>query len=157
MELRVSNVFIASFILLGASILVSACATNLPQITPEEIPLPVLRARPTSDVEKELMEAEPIEGFQIEDQKLLGLEPKATEKLFGVASFVRWEGNATIRQYKSNACILDIVFYEEFSGAPFRVTHFESRSQSGEGIEIKNCIEGFFKKGKIPSFLLKKG
>jgi hypothetical protein len=140
-------------------LLLSGCVTTSPQGTQsleaEVSPFP--QAVPTPEVEQTSLTAEVMAPPEFEGSKILGLEPKVVEGLFGAASFVRWEGNAIIRQYQNDTCILDVIFYEEFSGEPFRAKHFESRSLSGVSLNIKDCIEGFFKDGEIPAQLTKGG
>ncbi len=142
---------VAPLLFLSACIITSNPNSDVETIAsfPQAVPIPEVEAAPLQDTTPPLVE--------IEGQRILGLEPRTTEDIFGTASFVRWDGSAIIRQYKNDLCILDIVFYEEISGDPFRATYFESRSLSGESLELKECLKGFFADGEIPSLLLKEG
>lgn len=82
--------------------------------------------------------AVPPEALPGPDQ-LMGLSGDQLKSLLGLPSFVRRDPPAEIWQYGTATCVLDLFLYAEGKDGPHRVSHFEFRGRSVEGVAPADC------------------
>ena len=70
--------------------------------------------------------------------RLLGLGSRDLERVLGAPEMVRRETPAQVWQYRTGACVLDVVLYDEAGGD--RVDYLEARDRSGGKIETRSCL-----------------
>lgn len=89
---------------------------------------------------------------------LMGLEPYEVHERMGVPDLVRWEDNAQLLQYRSEACAYDLVFYESGADRAFRVRHMEARNrETGEGVNLQACLITLLPGGYWPEDIAERG
>lgn len=78
-------------------------------------------------------------GSERDPDRLRGLSPEAVTGLIGVPHYVRREGGATVWQYHSGACVMDLFWYATSDGS--RLVHYEVRGVRLAGIaEAQSCF-----------------
>jgi hypothetical protein len=63
---------------------------------------------------------------------LVGLSPKRLKRLFGVAGFVRIEGDVEVWQYQAATCTLDLFLYPDAAGGKLLARYAELRPRQLE-------------------------
>lgn len=105
--------------------LLAACAPqpNKPVVTPETV------------------EVAPTKPAITPDQLLGQGEPWVVAKL-GQPKFARADLDASIWQYKSTACVLNVFLYADLkdANAPARVLHFDARDVNGQNTDRAACL-----------------
>ncbi len=108
-----------------AAMLLTACDTTAPDPPAEAGPPPAQAALPDVEVDDD-------------PERLIGLGPNGLNVLLGQPELIRREPPARIWQYRSGACVFDVVFYEEADGE--RVTYVEARDSLGNRTAPRPCL-----------------
>ena len=113
---------------------------NNKKITSVKPKLNVLLADKVGRIEKQIP---PIIGIDLSNFKrnLIGLDKLEIIELLDKPAFERTEHPASIWQYKSSHCIIDIFFYSKEND--FVVDHVEIRSNGIKMAEEKQCFSSF--------------
>ncbi|WND04112.1 hypothetical protein QGN29_06960 [Temperatibacter marinus] len=74
---------------------------------------------------------------------LLGKTPSDIFTLFGEPRLIRTEGSQYIMQYKTQKCVLDIVFAQE-TETDQHANHLSARNQMGEKLDLQLCFESLY-------------
>ncbi len=111
-----------------AGLLVAAWLTACETTAPD----PTAKAGATPPAEAALPEVDD------NPERLIGLGPNGLNVLLGQPDLIRREPPARIWQYRSGACVFDIVLYEEADGE--RVTYVEARDSLGNRTEPRPCL-----------------
>lgn len=132
MTRRIST--LAAVFLVGQ--LTAACQTAAPVPAPEPEPevAPVVEEAPPAPEPPPPPPPEPEAG------DLLKLEPKTVQALLGAPTLVRRDGHVQLMQFSAENCRLDVVFYEDVTGAPFEASHVEARDLAGASIDTDACL-----------------
>lgn len=136
--------------------LVSACLgeeANTPNNEPEQlensppaVPVPTVLGTSLDRPEAKTLPATSDVGgegqpeIRPEPAELRGKEIGWVEKKFGAPTFLRWEKNIRIMQYKSSACVFDMFFYETGVDRSLILRHFDARSPEGATLQPRGCI-----------------
>jgi len=105
-------------LMFASALFLSACATRPEQQPVQQIPTP----EPTSP----------------QARQILGLTPNELVGHFGKPALQIREGSSLKLQFRGRQCVLDAYLYPQ-SGA-LRVTHVDTRSQSGADMDQAACI-----------------
>ena len=97
---------------------------------------------PTADAAKKPAESvaalPPTPAVDADPERLLGLAPGDLEGLLGRPELVRRESPAQVWQYRTGACVLDVVLYDVAVGR--QVTYVEARDRGGARVETRPCL-----------------
>ena len=74
----------------------------------------------------------------IHSASILGLDSGAVRKLLGEPGLIRREEPAEVWQYRTASCVLDVVLYDQASGA--RVVYTEARTPTAEPTQADPCL-----------------
>jgi hypothetical protein len=74
----------------------------------------------------------------IHSASILGLDGGAVRKLLGEPGLIRREEPAEVWQYRTASCVLDVVLYDQASGA--RVVYTEARTPTAEPTQADPCL-----------------
>ena len=95
-------------------------------------------AQPKAQPAQSLATRPPEPAIDDDPARLLGLGPRDLEGLLGGPELVRRETPAESWQYRTGACVLDVVLYDEVQGG--RVTYVEARDHGGAQIATRPCL-----------------
>ena len=85
-------------------------------------------------------------------ERLMRLSGDELKALLGSPGFVRRDPPAEIWQYGTASCVLDVFLYAEAKGGPHRVSHFEFRGRSVEGVAPADCYRQLLAaRARVPS------
>ncbi|MEM7226005.1 MAG: hypothetical protein AAF495_23705 [Pseudomonadota bacterium] len=118
----------------GALGLLTACAT--PPAGTKQASAPA--AKPAPEPAESLAALPPEPVIDDDPDRLMGLDPVDLEGLLGRPELVRRETPAQIWQYRTGACVLDVVLYDEAAGG--RVTYVEARDRAGAKVDTRPCL-----------------
>jgi hypothetical protein len=74
----------------------------------------------------------------VHSASILGLDGGAVRKLLGEPGLIRREEPAEVWQYRTASCVLDVVLYDQASGA--RVVYTEARTPTAEPTQADPCL-----------------
>lgn len=74
----------------------------------------------------------------VHSASILGLDSGAVRKLLGEPGLIRREEPAEVWQYRTASCVLDVVLYDQASGA--RVVYTEARTPTAEPTQADPCL-----------------
>ncbi|MEL0154878.1 hypothetical protein [Sphingopyxis sp.] len=112
--------------LAGLSLMLGGCAaTAVPRVTPpptSSAPAPLNPPRVT------------------QNNALVGRDANSALRLFGKPRLDVSEGAGRKLQFASSACVLDVYYYAQRSGAEALATHVDARTPDGRDANIDSCI-----------------
>lgn len=111
--------------------LLTACETTAPDPSAETGASPPAQAA-LPDVE-----------VDDDPERLIGLGPNGLNVLLGQPTLIRREPPAQIWQYRSSACVFDVVLYDEYDGE--RVTYVEARDSLGKRTAPRPCLNSLLR------------
>ena len=109
-------------LVLASALLLSACATRVPQ--PETVSVPPVTTQP-----------------QQQTRGLIGMTPSDLMHHFGPPAMQIREGASLKLQFRGRACVLDAYLYPSGNNpAALRVTHVDTRGPSGMDYSQAACV-----------------
>lgn len=114
----------------------SAAAPAAPE--PAEAAPPAPQEEQVAALPRPVLDAEAIAAAP-DPAGLVGKAPTVVQATFGDATLRRREPPAEVWQYRTGACVLDLVFYPEGAAGALQVAHVALRPVDAPAIDGKTC------------------
>ena len=101
-------------------------------------PAPAQSGEATEPQTESLAAVPPEPAFNDDPQQLIGMGPASLNAFLGAPELIRREAPASLWQYRTEDCVLDVVLYPDRRGD--KVTYLEARENGATKITPRTCL-----------------